>query len=174
MTQVTLYIATSLDGHIAGLDGGLEWLPQIAADGEDYGYGDFYRGVDALVMGYNTYTLAFSGEAWPYLGKPCAVMTQRALDDAPDGVMAMTDAPAEVLARLAGQGAAHVWVVGGARTAQDWLNAGLVDEIILTLVPVLLGSGLPLFADIEPARLTLQQSRSFDGGLVQLRYSVAR
>lgn len=169
--KVTLYIATSLDGHIAGVDGGLDWLPQISPEGEDYGYADFYADVDALVMGRTTYTLAQGFGDWPYAGKPVYVYTHRELDAVPAGVTAIADEPATLLARLQAEGTRHVWLVGGANVVQDWMAAGLVDALILTVVPVLLGSGIALFSGIDPQRLVLTDCKRYPDGLVQLRYT---
>ncbi|TJZ76177.1 dihydrofolate reductase family protein [Chitiniphilus eburneus] len=167
---VTLYIATSLDDHIAGVDGGLDWLPQIAPSGEDYGYGEFYAGIDALVMGRTTYTQAQGLGDWPYAGKPSYVFTHRPLEHAPADVHAVTCSPEELLQTLIERGSRHVWLVGGARVAQEWMEAGLIDEFIFTLAPVILGTGISLFAGVPPTRLRLVSSRAYADGLVQLHY----
>ncbi|KAF0814347.1 Dihydrofolate reductase [Andreprevotia sp. IGB-42] len=167
---VSLYIATSLDGQIAGRDGGLDWLPQVAANGEDYGYNAFYAGVDALVMGRSTYVQAAGMGDWPYAGKPSYVYTHKEINTGRDDIFC-TDVPAaQLLDELQAAGHRKVWLVGGANTARQWLQARLVDEIILTLVPVILGEGIPLFSSLPPLRLKLADSRAYPDGLVQLHY----
>ncbi|UXY14539.1 dihydrofolate reductase family protein [Chitiniphilus purpureus] len=173
LPKVTLYIATSLDDHIAGPDGGLEWLPQPQAGGEDYGYAAFYAGIDTLVMGRTTYAQVQGFGDWPYAGKETHVFTHRPLERVPEGVHATACEPQALLQRLAQAGRRHVWLVGGARTVQDWLNAGLVDEFIVSVAPMVLGSGISLFAGVPPIRLRLLDSHTFPDGLVQLHYARA-
>ena len=171
--KVSVYIATSLDGFIARQDGAIDWLPGMEP-GEDYGYGAFMKTVDTLVMGRNTYEKALSFGGWPYAGHRVVVLTHRPLPPAPKGadVEAMAGTPQEVAAALAAQGARQVYLDGG-RTIQAFLAAGLVDRLIITRVPVLIGSGLPLFG-ILPADIPLHHVRteSFASGLVQSEYGV--
>ncbi|GAA5785784.1 hypothetical protein YWS52_21060 [Chitiniphilus shinanonensis] len=121
-------------------------------------------------MGRSTYTQVLDMGEWPYAGKPSYVFTHRPLDQAPADVEAVTCTPEELLQTLAGRGLRHVWLVGGARVAQEWMEAGLIDEFIFTLAPVILGSGISLFASVPPTRLKLLSSRAYADGLVQLHY----
>jgi dihydrofolate reductase len=177
--KASVYIATSLDGFIARPDGGLDWLPGIggAETGEDYGYRQFMDSVDCLVMGRSTYevVLGFGGE-WPYSEKPVVVLSSRPVDipdRLADTVEWMSGPPTEVVQRLAERGAGHLYVDGG-RTIQGFLAAGLIQQLIITRVPVLIGEGIPLFGPIpHDIKLRHIETRSFANGLVQSRYEVA-
>ena len=144
--KASVYIATSVDGFIAREDGGIDWLPD-GDGGEDYGYEEFIGSVDAIVMGRNTYDLTSSFGSWPYEEKPVVVLSSRRVDipEAIAGtVQSMSATPREVARRLAEQGFGHLYVDGG-RTIQGFLNEGLIQRLIITRIPVLLGSGIPLF-----------------------------
>lgn len=167
--QCSVYIATSVDGYIARPDGGLDWLPSAEAEGDDCGYAAFFAGVDALVMGRNTYDTVLGFGHWPYAGKRCVVLTRRPA--APhEGVEFFAGEPALLLERLAQEGVQHVYVDGGV-VIRQFLAARLVDELTLTMIPIVLGAGIRLFAGGEPELgLTLVACRSWPAGLVQLHY----
>lgn len=167
--QCSVYIAVSLDGYIARPDGGLDWLARVAAEGEDYGYAAFFAGVDALVMGRNTHDTVLGFGQWPYVGKRCVVLTNRPAA-AREGVEFFAGEPGPLLDRLAQEGVRRVYVDGGV-VIRQFLAAGLVDELTLSLIPIVLGSGIRLFTGGEPELgLTLVECRSWPTGLVQLRY----
>lgn len=180
MIKFSVYIATSLDGFIARPDGSLDWLPQpqAAPDGEDYGYQAFIDSIDTLVMGRATYekALTFVGP-WPYEGKRAVVLSSgRAVihDDLKSLVEASALAPRALAEYLEATGSKSVYVDGG-KTIQSFMRVGLIDEITLTTVPVLIGSGLPLFGALDAdVRLELLASRSFADGLVQSTYRVRK
>ena len=181
LVSATVFIATSLDGFIAREDGAIDWLtgpdaPGVGA-GEDYGYDAFFAAVDALVMGRNSYDLVRTFSPWPYGDKPVVVLTHRPLGDPPSGarVEAMSGEPAEVAARLAARGLGRLYVDGG-KTVQAFLGAGLVDRLIVTTIPVLLGRGVPLFGPLPngDVRLRHVRTQSWPSGLVQNEYEVAR
>ena len=180
-----VFIATSVDGFIARTDGTLDWLTGRPAEEEtgqhdpeeDYGYGAFLETVDALFMGRGTFdvVLGFDGP-WPY-PKPVYVWTSL-----PDELGAPADADVrpvtgsldDALERLRADGIGRVYVDGGA-TIRAWLDAGLVDRMTISVVPVLIGEGLPLFGGTRPdIRLELEACREFPGGMVQRTYVVRR
>ncbi len=167
--QCSVYIATSVDGYIARLDGSLDWLARVEAEGEDYGYASFFAGVDVLVIGRNTYDTVLGFGQWPYAGKRCVVLTNRPA--APrDGVEFVAGEPGPLLERLAQEDARHVYVDGGA-VIQQFLAARRIDALTLSVIPIVLGSGIRLFAGGEPELdLKLVECRSWPTGLVQLRY----
>jgi dihydrofolate reductase len=176
--KASVYIATSLDGFIARANGEIDWLPGAEGEetGEDYGYQKFIESVDYLVMGRNTYELVLSFGEWPYTGTPVVVLSSRNLeipDHLAGAVEWMSGSPGEVASRLAERGAQHLYIDGG-QTIQGFLAAGLIQQLIITRVPVLIGSGIPLFGplphDIQWRHL---ETRSFANGLVQSRYEVA-
>ncbi len=175
--KAKVFIATSIDGFIAREDGGIDWLPGgDAVDGdEDYGYQAFMDSVDALVMGRNTYDLVSSFDIWPYGDKPVVVLSNRpvSIPAAVQGTaFAMSAPPHEVVRSLSARGFEHLYVDGG-RTIQAFLKEGLIHEMIITRVPILIGSGIPLFGPLEhDVRLVHLDTRHFPSGLVQSRYQV--
>lgn len=175
-----MFIATSLDGFIAREDGSIDWLERANASlpaGEDCGYKAFFASVDVLVMGRHTFELAKTFPEWPYGSTPLVVLASRPVDvPAAIGgsVSVSSEAPAELVARLAGEGKKHAYVDGGV-TIQRFLAAGLIDELIVTLIPVLLGKGRPLFGPLgRDQRLSLAGSKVYGSGFVQLQYRPAR
>lgn len=170
----SVFIATSLDGFIARPDGAIDWLPDPDPGGnEDYGYRAFIDTVDLLVMGRHTYETALGFDAWPYT-LPVIVLSHHPItvpDRITHPVERMEGAPRAIVQRLAEQGAAHLYLDGG-RTIQAFLAEDLIDQLILTTVPVLLGAGVPLFGPLRHDRWwRLIDVRSFPTGLVQHRYA---
>jgi dihydrofolate reductase len=167
--KCSVYIATSVDGYIARPDGGLDWLARVEAEGEDYGYAAFVAGVDALVIGRNTYDTVLGFGQWPYAGKRCVVLTRRPADPR-DDVEFFEGEPGPLLERLAQEAVRHVYVDGGV-VIRQFLAAGLIHELTLSVIPIVLGSGIRLFAGGEPELgLTLVACHSWPTGLVQLHY----
>ena len=171
MIEVVYYVASSLDGYIADADGGVEWLSVYQGGQEDYGYADFYSSVQAVVMGRVTFSQALGFGAWPYAGKQSWVFSHRALAALPRDVTVTARAPADVLAEIETGGIRRVWLVGGGDLAASFRRDGLISEYIVSIIPVLLGSGVPLFGSPGPQeQMTLAGCRSYGNGLVQLRY----
>ena len=177
--KISVYIATSLDGFIARENGDLDWLPGSDGDedgtGEDYGYHQFMESVDVLVMGRNTYEMILSFGEWPYGEKRVIVLSSKEIeipDKLAENVASRSCSPFELVDELLESGAKHLYIDGG-KTIQGFLNAGLIQEIIITRVPVLLGSGIPLFGELDQdKKLHLLESRAFDNGFVQSKYEV--
>lgn len=175
--KVSVYIATSLDGFIARENGDIDWLPAEGADGtgEDYGYREFIDSVDYLVMGRYTYEKALTFNEWPYLNKPVIVLSSKAVnipESIAGAVESMSCSPPDLVYRLAERGARHLYVDGG-RTIQQFLAAGLIQQLIITRVPVLIGSGIQLFGPLErDIVLRHIETRQFKSGLVQSRYEI--
>ena len=171
LPRVSVFIATSLDGCIARADGSLDWLDCVKLDGEDYGYGEFMSTVDTLLLGRGTWDVARTFDPWPYAGKRVVVLTHRP-EQVRHGEELAAGNVAEVLEELGASGSARVYVDGGA-VIRQCLAAGMVDELIVSVVPVVLGEGIRLFGDELPERtLRLVSSESWASGLVQLRYTV--
>ena len=173
--RASVFIATSLDGFIARQDGGLDWLPHDG--GEPHGYHEFIASVDAIVIGRNTFETVLSFDTWPYGTKPVVVLSTRpATSKAPDGAVCdmMAGTPPEVVARLGARGFEHVYVDGGV-TIQGFLEAGLIQRLVITRIPVLLGRGIPLFGPLShDVRLEHVGTRSYPSGMVQSEYLVVR
>lgn len=173
---VSVFIATSLDGFIARPDGALDWLPPPPEEGDAFGYHAFMNQIDTLVMGRHTYETVRGFGDWPYGTKRVVVLTSGDVEipsSLTDRVEAWSGAAQEIADRLAVQGSRHVYLDGG-RTIQAFLRAGLVDEMILTRVPVLIGDGLPLFGTLDgDVRLEHIETTAHANGLVQSRYRVS-
>lgn len=170
----TVYIATSLDGYIADANDGLDWLNTIPnPEGDDMGFADFMNRIDALLMGRRTFEVisAFGGE-WPY--KVPVFVLSNSLSEIPrvlkDKVTLIKGEPAELVRELSQQGFEHLYIDGGA-TIQSFLQADLIDELIITTMPILLGDGVPLFGKLDKAvQWELVSSTTLLGQLVQNHY----
>ena len=139
---VSVFVGTSLDGFIARPNGDLDFLPE--GGGEPHGYDEFIASVDALVIGRKTFEKVLTFEAWPYGDKRVVVLSSRPIDLSAAGggvVEQMAGPPAEIVAKLAASGAHNLYVDGGI-TIQRVLRAGLVERLIITRVPVLMGDGI--------------------------------
>lgn len=177
--KASVYIATSLDGFIARANGGLDWLPGVESEdnsGEDYGYHAFMDSVDYLVMGRNTFdiVLGFGGE-WHYGEKRIVVLSSRPVEISEriaDTVEWMSGTPREIVEQLAERGAQHLYVDGGV-TIQRFLNEGLLQQLIITRIPVLIGDGIPLFGPLpHDIKLRHVETQSYANGMVQSRYLI--
>ena len=177
--KISVYIATSLDGFIARENGDLDWLPgsdgSEGGSGEDYGYHQFMESVDVLVMGRHTYEMVIGFGEWPYEEKRVIVRSSKGVEipeKLSKKVESKSCSPAELVEELRQTGAKHLYIDGG-KTIQGFLNAGLIQEMIITLVPVLIGSGIPLFGKLnQDKKLELIENRSFDNGFVQSKYKI--
>ena len=171
--QATVFIGTSVDGFIARTNGDLDFLPP--GGGEPHGYEEFMGTVDALVIGRKTFETVLAFDRWPYGAKPVFVLSTRQLAPAPIGAVVehMSGDPAEITSRLDARGIRHVYVDGGV-TIQRFLRAGLIQRLIITRVPVLIGDGIPLFGAL-PHDIQLRHiaTRHYPSGLVQSEYHVA-
>jgi dihydrofolate reductase len=169
------YVAASLDGYIARPDGRLDWLKPLEQADDEPGYQRFYDSIDGLLMGRATYeALLAQGGDWPYPGKPCTVLTRADLPRAASDVRLSHDTPAAAVAELVDSGCRRIWLVGGGSLAGTCYAAGLLDELVISLVPHLLGAGIPLLATGLEHGLTLHEQRSFANGVVQLHYHLQR
>ena len=172
--SASIFIGTSVDGFIARPNGDLDFLPP--GGGEPHGYDKFMATVDALVIGRKTFETVLAFPAWPYGEKRVVVLSSRPVDlSAVRGgvVEHMAGPPAEIVSKLAASGAHHLYVDGGI-TIQQFLRAGLIQRIIITRVPVLIGEGIPLFGAL-PRDIQLRHvaTKHYASGLVQTEYRIA-
>ena len=175
-TTVVYSAATSLDGFIADVDGGVDWLHAAMVPGEGYGLREFMASVDAVLMGSGTYEKSLTMGGGPLMASttPCWVFSKRKLESVKGMTVTSAD-PAEVVAALPGQGIRRAWLMGGGRLASSFLAAGLIDQIVLGVMPVVLGRGLPLFGGAVPvSTLELVESKTFKGGALGLTYRCQR
>ena len=170
--RASVFVGTSVDGFIARPDGALDFLP--VGGGESHGYEEFMATVDALVIGRKTFETVLSFEAWPYGDKPVFVLSSRPLAKAPRRAVVerLSGDPADIVSDISARGIGHVYVDGGI-TIQRFLRAGLIDRLVVTRVPVLIGEGIPLFGALErDVALRHVATRSYPSGLVQSEYEV--
>jgi dihydrofolate reductase len=169
--KTSVFVGASLDGFIARPNGAFDFLFTSGAE-RDNGYDEFFATVDALVIGRNTYDIVLPFPTWPYGPKPVFVLSTRPIAAAPGGssVERMSGTPADILSRLAARGFQHVYVDGGV-TIQRFLRAGLIQRLVITRVPVLIGAGIPLFGPVD-ADIPLKHvaTRQLSGGAVQSEY----
>lgn len=175
--KATVYIAATLDGFIARENGGIDWLPSEsgAVSSEDYGYETFMRSVDVLVIGRHTFEKVLTFGDWPYSNKRVVVLSTQPLTIPPrisDSVECMSGSPTEIVARLAARGHRQLYVDGGL-TVQRFLEAGAIQRLIITRIPVLIGQGISLFGPLrQDIRLRHVETRQYSTGLVQSEYEV--
>jgi dihydrofolate reductase len=172
---VCVFIACSLDGFIAGPDDDLSWLPQLESDpsGEDYGYTAFIQGTGAILMGRRSYDVVAALDRWPYGDTPVFVATSRPLEPVTTTVTALAGTAPELLAEVRARIDGSIYLDGGA-LIRSFLEDQLVDEMTITIVPVILGGGSPLFGGTSKRQaLRLLSASSYPNGLVQLRYATA-
>ena len=170
--KTSVFIGTSLDGFIARANGDLDFRPP--GGGEPHGYDEFMATVDALVIGRKTFETILTFDTWPYGEKPVFVLSTRPLAPAPLGAVVerLTGGMADIVAQLDDRGIRHVYVDGGI-TVQRFLQAGLIQRLIITRVPVLIGTGIPLFGALQrDIALTHVATRQYASGLVQSEYVV--
>jgi dihydrofolate reductase len=174
MSKIVLYIASSLDGFIARRNGDITWLDEFNVEGEDYGYSEFLNGVEIIVMGSKTYEQVLSFSKWPYEGFKTYVLTKRNLDCV-DGVEVKfySGDLDSFVSNIKHESRKNVWLVGGATVAQNFLRRRYIDEIILSIIPIIFGDGISLFQSAdEEIHLGLLQSKSYGNGVVQLHYAL--
>lgn len=181
--KVSVYIATTLDGFIARENGELDWLPgsegevESGFENEDYGFSAFLESVDVLVMGRNTFEFVLSTGQWPYGKKRIIVLSStlsKIPNEIPDTVELKSCSSRDLYLELKETGADHVYVDGGI-AIQGFLKARLVDEIIITKIPVLIGKGISLFGPLEKdMKLIHIKTKSFKNGFIQSKYKVVR
>lgn len=174
-TTCSVFCGVSLDGFIARPDGALDFLEgDGTAEMGDHGYEAFVAGIDAIVMGRNTFEVVLGFRQWPYAKKVFVLSSGAVNLSAAQALGADVEllhaTPQEVVRQLAARGYKHLYIDGGA-TVQRFLRAGLIDRLIITHVPVLIGQGIRLFGPLDmDLRLKLASSCSFPGGLVQSEY----
>jgi len=165
--KIKLFIAASLDGYIAREDGSIDWLPQSG----NSGYDEFYKTVDTVIMGRKTYAQVLTFGKYPYQDKKSYVFT-RHVDSKKDENVEFVFETEKFVKELVSSSGKDIWLVGGAEIVSYFLNHSFVDEIILSVVPVVLGKGIPLFKNIKKdTQLELIKTVEYDK-LVELHYKV--
>jgi dihydrofolate reductase len=172
MSEIVLYIAASLDGYIAEEDGGIGFLKPFEESGNDYGYAEFLQSLGAVVMGSRTYeqVLGFGLPEWPYKGLDTYVCTQRQLPTDADPRIKLWNRSVAELATVLPEG--RTWLVGGGQLIDSFNQAGLIDRLMLAVIPVFVGRGIKLLTQPPTRKLHLENFEKFSDGVVMLDYKL--
>lgn len=168
--KTVLYIAVSLDGMIAKEDGSIDWLDEFEGEG-DNGYSDFYQTVDTVILGRSTYEhVKVLTPVFPYQDKTCYVFTGSPDSYQDEHVTFINEGARAFTACLKQEKGSNIWIAGGAELVNDFMKEDAIDEFIITVIPVVLGSGIPLFHELtNETKLRLKGTKQF-GQAVQLHY----
>jgi dihydrofolate reductase len=175
MRKLKLYIAASLNGKIARADGSVDWLEKLPnPDGSDYGYRSFYDSIDATIQGHTTYAQVLSfGIPFPYADKENYVITRSKTRQDTEHVHFISEDPVEWVRDFKTREGKDIWLIGGGQVNTLMLNAGLIDELWIFIMPVILEEGIGLFEHLPGERsLSLLESKSYASGAVELRYAL--
>ena len=169
--KVILYIAMSLDGYIARQDGDIGWLSLVEQTGEDYGYNDFIATVDTVILGRKTYDKVLSfGIGFPHADKECYVITRSEIPSKEKITFYNKDLK-ELVTTLKDKTGKNIFIDGGAEIVNELVKQNLIDEYIISIIPILLGNGIKLFNDsAREQQLQCINVQKFESGLVQLHY----
>jgi dihydrofolate reductase len=169
MSKVSAFMAISLDGFISGPGGSLEWLKQVEAPGEDYGYSGFIAQIDAVVMGRKTYEVVVTFEDWPFKNKEVWVLTKK--EQQSKHGEKFSSSLESIIGKLKSEGKS-IYLDGGLAVSSA-IETNLLDELTLSLIPVLLGNGTKLFKPFNSMKMVrLMSQKSFPSGLVQISYQM--
>jgi dihydrofolate reductase len=172
MKKIKLYIATSIDGYIARNDGDLDWLTEFPnPDKIDYGYQKFFEPVDTIIMGGNTYRSILSMDVlWPYKDKPTYIITHNWVNSG-DTIHPIKEDIIESITKLREEEGKDIWLVGGGKLVTMLLNNEMIDEMIITTIPVILGRGIPLFPDNpKESEWKVANNICYKNGVSQITY----
>ena len=172
MRKIILYIASSIDGYIARKDGSTDWLTNYPIlENFDYGYSGFYESIDTIIMGHNSYksVLDMSEECF-YPEKISYVITNYPESDK-ENIRFISGNIVDIIARLKQDEGRDIWLFGGSQIIALLLNYNLVDEMIVTYIPVIIGNGIPLFSDtLKESQWRLIENNTFENGVYQIVY----
>lgn len=173
MRKIKLYIAASIDGYIADIDGGLDWLSAYPITPElNYGYNEFFNSVDSVIMGGKTYRDILNMDViYPYKDKTSYIITRNKKNNPKENIHFITENIIEALTDLRNKGGKDIWLVGGGEIISILLDNDLIDEMIITLIPMILGSGIPLFPNTtKESTWKLQNTHSYSNNVLQVEY----
>lgn len=178
--KVSVFIGMSLDGFIARKDGDIKWLDnenKKVTYEEDFGFTNFMQSVDALIMGRNTYEQVLTFDNWPYKVKSIIVLSTKDIripSKLTKTVTISQESPKELIGQLSNQGIKHIYVDGGI-TIQNFLSEGLVDEITVTIVPIIIGEGKSFVKSLPKDILLIHlKTTVFEFGFIQIKYRIQK
>ena len=167
MRQLTLYIATSLDGKIARTDDSIDWLPDPAEG--DYGFQEFYDSIDTVVMGYKTYDVSLKLGDWYYKDKSCYIFSRDSTKNVIPEAQLITEHPVDFVRQLQKKPGKDIWLIGGGEINTLMHDAGLIDSYIIAYIPLILGKGIELFPGIQKqVDLKLTKHQVYSNGVTML------
>ncbi len=171
--KVILYIAISLDGYIAKPNDNLEFLSIVEQEGEDYGYSEFVKSVDTVILGRKTYDWVMTQVSeFPHADKNSFIITRTARPSIGKTIF-FTGKLRDLITKLKTENGKNIFIDGGAEIVNELLKENLIDEFIISIIPVLVGNGTKLFKDGRPEQLLeLVSTKKFDKGLTQLHYKL--
>lgn len=174
MPDIKLFIATTIDGFIAREDGSLDWLEEMPnPEGLDYGYGNFITDIDVVIMGRTTYEEIIGfGVDWPYANCDSFVVTSdKNYKVKTEKTEVLNGIDLKVINEIKSSSKKNIWIIGGGKLISEFINLSLVDEMTLSLIPIILGKGIKLFPN-NPSESNFQllDVKSFNTGIVNLRY----
>ncbi len=176
MKKIKLYIAVSIDGYIAQSDGDLDWLMKYPVNTDtNYGYDDFFESIDTVIMGGRTYRDILNMDfAWPYKDKTTYIITRNPLISKGD-IYFVSENVIETVSALQNKKGKDIWLVGGGKMISLFLSHELIDEMIITTIPVILGNGIPLFPGIsKDSEWETIASHKYENGVTQIHYKIKR
>lgn len=173
--EITYYLATSVDGFIAKEDGDVAWMDELDIPYDHSGYDEFFACIDGLIMGRKTYQMIQDFGSWPYEDKPSWICSSNKVESIKGCNLQVETQPVEAVAAAEQAGLKHLWCVGGGVLATALLENNLLDRIFITQLPILLGSGIPMFSLSEfDKKLELESSRTHKAGFTQIIYRVEK
>lgn len=173
MRKVKLYIAASIDGYIACPDGSLDWLSKYPITSEqNYGYDDFFESVDSVIMGGKTYRDILNMDViYPYKDKTSYIITQNKTNTKKENIHFITDNVIETISKLKKKEGKDIWLVGGGEIIAMFLEHDLIDEMIITIIPTILGAGIPLFPKMnQESSWYLINNQACKNSVLQVEY----
>lgn len=174
MKKIKLYIAASIDRYIAQSDGDLDWLMKYPVNAEtNYGYDDFFESIDTVIMGGRTYRDILNMDViWPYKDKTTYVIS-RNQQDSKESIHFITENIVETISELRNHAKKDIWLVGGGEIISMFLGHNLIDEMIITTIPVILGNGIPLFPVTSKESIwELKDTQIYPNNVVQIHYTI--
>lgn len=166
MRRMILFIASSLDGYIARSDDSFDWLFMD----QDYGITAFMESIDTVLIGRRTHDIMVQMGDPVITGKLNIVFTHTPHDSDRSDLVFTDEDPVSVVTRLKQEQGQSIWLMGGGRIITPLIEAGLVDELVLSIHPIILGEGIPLFVDLSEHRLTLRDTKAWSTGLLTVTY----
>lgn len=170
--KVVVYIATSIDGYIAAPNDDISWLSIVEEQGEDYGYSEFIKTIDTVIMGRKTYdkVLGLTEEFW-HKGRKCYVITRSEKQNT-ENVEFYNGDLLELIKKLKREEGKDIFVDGGAEIINELLRNDFIDELTISIIPIMIGEGVKLFnTGIKlNKKYSLEYSKNYNSGLVQIKY----